>query len=98
MGFLFNGGAEIFISAVFLIVAATIVISIVKGLQTWKKNNESPRLSVEAVVAAKRAEVHTFHQPNAGDATGMHGYTTTTNTTYFMYVFSLRLATGWSSE
>ena len=52
MGFLFNGGAEIFISAVFLIVAATIVISIVKGLQTWKKNNESPRLSVEAVVAA----------------------------------------------
>ena len=41
MGFLLNGGAEIFISAVFLILAATIVISIVKGLQTWKKNNES---------------------------------------------------------
>ena len=38
----------------------------------------------EAVVAAKRAEVHTFHQPNAGDATGMHGYTTTTNTTYYV--------------
>lgn len=84
MVFLFNGGAEIFISAVFLIVVATIVISIVKGLQTWKKNNESPRLSVEAVVAAKRAEVHTFHQPNAGDATGIHGYTTTTNTTYYV--------------
>lgn len=97
MGFLFNGGAEIFISAVFLIVAATIVISIVKGLQTWKKNNESPRLSVEAVVAAKRAEVHTFHQPNAGDATGMHGYPRL-RTQLIMYVFSLRLATGWSSE
>ncbi len=39
---------------------------------------------MEAVVAAKRAEVHTFHQPNAGDATGMHGYTTTTNTTYYI--------------
>lgn len=71
-------------SIVFLILIAVFVVAFVKGIEQWHKNNNSPRLEVNAVVIAKRVDVsHTTHA-NAGDVTGAHGHHTTASTTYYV--------------
>lgn len=60
----------------FVAVAAVIVVTAVRGLSQWHKNNNSPRLTVSAVVVAKRTNV-TRH--SNGDNTGLHH----TSTTYY---------------
>lgn len=71
-------------SIVFLIVIAVFVIAFVKGIGQWHKNNNSPRLEVNAMVIAKRVDVsHTTHA-NASDITGAHGYHTAVSTTYYV--------------
>jgi hypothetical protein len=53
----------IFIGIIFVIVFIGIIVSLFKGLRQWKKNEESPRLSVPAIVKIKRTNVtrHTHH-------------------------------------
>lgn len=68
----------------FILVFGVFVVNIVKGLMQWNKNNHSPRLTVDATVVAKRTNVSHHHHANAGDATGAHGYHTTTSTTYYV--------------
>lgn len=41
----------------FLLVFGTIIVSLIRGLKEWNHNNNSPRLTVEAEVVAKRNEV-----------------------------------------
>ena len=67
--------------AVFLVF---FIITAAKGIGTWHKNNNSPRLTVEATVVAKRQNTEVHHHPNGGDATGAHGMHTTTSTTYYV--------------
>ena len=55
----------------------------VKGLSQWNKNNHCPRLSVTASVVSKRTNVSRHSHPNAGDATGAHGFHSTTSTSYY---------------
>lgn len=45
----------------FIIVVGIIIFSLVRGIITWNKNNQSPRLTVSVVVAAKRENI-THHQ------------------------------------
>lgn len=59
------------------------VIVIVKMIKTWHKNNNSPRLTVDATVVAKRTSVTHHNHANAGDMTGAHGYYTTSSTSYY---------------
>ncbi|WP_059170542.1 DUF2500 domain-containing protein [Bacillus sp. FJAT-27445] len=47
----------IFISAIFVIVIGFILVSVVKGVGQWSNNNKQPRLTVKAVVVAKRTKV-----------------------------------------
>lgn len=68
----------------FLVVFGIMIASVVQGIATWHKNNNSPRLTVPAVVAAKRESVTHHQHPNAGDASGAHGFTMTTSTTYYV--------------
>ena len=68
---------------VFAIVFGIIIVSAVQGIGTWHKNNNSPRLTVPAVLVAKRKSVTQHQHPNAGDASGAHGFHTTTSTTYY---------------
>ena len=68
----------------FLVVFGVIIASVVQGIGTWHKNNNSPRLTVPAVVAAKRESVAQHQHPNAGDASGAHGFHTTTSTTHYV--------------
>lgn len=68
----------------FLVVFCIIIASVVQGIATWHKNNNSPRLTVPAVVVAKRESVTQHQHPNAGDVSGAHGFTMTTSTTYYV--------------
>lgn len=49
--------APIFIGIVFVIVIGVIVVSMVKGVATWSKNNNSPILEVQSKVVTKRMSV-----------------------------------------
>ncbi len=69
---------------VFLLALGTILFTLVGNLRTWNKNNHSPRLTVQAAVVAKRTQVSRHQHANAGDATGAHGYTTGSVTTYYV--------------
>lgn len=78
--FLFGTGLfEIMFMVVFVLVLATFAVTLVRGIGQWHKNNQSPRLEVEAVMVAKRVEVSHHHHTNAG-GTGMH---TSTSTSYY---------------
>ena len=46
------------------------IVTAVRGISTWNKNNHSPRLTVEATVVSKRQNTSVHHHNNAGDATG----------------------------
>ena len=67
----------------FAAVLVIILVQAFRGLKTWNKNNNSPRLSVPASVVAKRTNVSYHRHANAGDATGAHGYHTDSSTTYY---------------
>lgn len=67
----------------FAAVLVIILVQAFRGLKTWNKNNNSPRLSVPASVVAKRTNVSYHRHANAGDATGAHGYHTGSSTTYY---------------
>jgi hypothetical protein len=47
----------IFIGIIFVIVISLILISIIKGITQWNKNNHSPILDVVAKVVAKRTAI-----------------------------------------
>ena len=49
-----GGGFEVMFFLVFVIIIGIFVLTAVKGIGEWNKNNQSPRLTVEASVAAKR--------------------------------------------
>lgn len=68
----------------FIIILAMVVITFTKGIATWNKNNHSPRLTAEAKIVAKRQNTTHHNHPNAGDATGAHGYHTTFSTSYYV--------------
>ena len=74
------GAIPLFALAIFILFA----VMLVKGAAQWSKNNNSPRLTVECVVVDKRTETMMHQMPVAGDASGAHGYHTTTDTTHFV--------------
>ena len=67
----------------FGVILVLFIVTAVRGISTWSKNNHSPRLTVEATVVSKRQNTSVHHHNNAGDATGAHGIHTTTSTTYY---------------
>lgn len=58
--FMFRG----MFSIVFLLVIGMFIFVFVKSISTWSKNNNSPRLIVDAVVVAKRTNVSHHHGQN----------------------------------
>ena len=85
MGFALTFGVmQVVVFLVFAVVLVGFVIQLVKGVGTWNQNNKSPRLAVSARVVSKRTQVTQHTHPNAGDATGAHGFHTTTSTSYYV--------------
>lgn len=78
------GIIDIIFPLMFILVFGIIVFTFIQGIAEWNKNNHSPRLTVPAAVVAKRTNVTHHHQANGGDASGAHGFHTTTNTTYYV--------------
>lgn len=69
---------------VFFIAVGSFVVTAVRGIGEWNKNNNSPRLTVAAAVVAKRQHISHSHHANAGDVSGAHGYHTSTDTKYYV--------------
>ena len=89
MGFGFGfdtafGFAQVFIFAVFAIIVVSFIAMAVKGISTWHKNNNSPRLTVDASVVSKRQNttVHHHHDSNTG---GMYNSSSTTYYATFQF-------------
>ena len=70
---------SIMFSIVFIIVIGMFVVTVIKGIGQWNKNNNSPRLTVPATVVAKRTNVS--HHNHAG-TNGHHHHST--STTYYV--------------
>ena len=86
----FNFGFSMFgimFTLVFILVFGIFVVTIIRSIGEWNKNNNSPRLTVSAVVVAKRTDVshhhhdhHTHHstsyyvtfQVDSGDRMELH--------------------------
>ena len=86
-GFGFGGGFGLFQIMFFLMFALFVVLfisAIVRGIGEWNKNNHSPKLTVPVVVVAKRTKVSRHRHANAGDASGAHGYHTSTSTSFYV--------------
>lgn len=69
---------QVMFTLVFLLVIGVFIVSFVRGLGTWSKNNRSPRLTVEAKVVSKRTDI--THHHGAGEhhhsSTSTHYYAT----------------------
>lgn len=70
--FMFNG----MFSIVFFLIIGVFVYIIVSGIGTWRKNNNSPRLIVDAVVVSKRTNVSHHHGQNSIGSTSTSYYVT----------------------
>lgn len=70
MGFMFSIFPILF-TLVFLLVFGTILYTVVRGIQQERKNNHSPRLTVDAKVVSKR----TNYRRSSGSSSHM-GHTT----------------------
>lgn len=73
--------APIFIGLVFIIIIGAILVNATRGINQWRKNEQSPRLSVRANVKAKRLDVrrHSHHNDN--------NLQTSSTTTYYYVTF-----------
>ena len=58
----------------FLMFTVVFIVILVKIIGQWHNNNQSPRLTVEATVVAKRG--HTTHHHDAGNLSHSHSSTT----------------------
>lgn len=73
----------IFIGIIFVIVIVGILFSVFKGIGQWHKNEQSPELTVPAIVKSKRADVsrradmHYQHDNH-------HHHSSSTQTKYFV--------------
>lgn len=75
---------ELLFPVIFILIFIMIIFTFAKGISTWHKNNNSPRLTVSARIVAKRQNTTYQNHPNAGDTSGSHGYHTTSSTTYYV--------------
>ena len=50
-------------NVVFVLILGVILVTLVRSIGQWSKNNHSPRLTVDAKVVAKRTNVHSSHRP-----------------------------------
>ena len=75
MGFIF----EIMFPLVFILVFGIVIYGIIQGISQWNKNNNSPKLNVNAKVVSKRTNVSRHNHSTTGN---MHH----THTSTYYYV------------
>lgn len=70
---------NIMFTITFMLVVGIFIITIIKGIGQWNKNNHSPRLTVPTIVVSKRTNV-SHHTHNQADSHHHHH----TSTTYYV--------------
>lgn len=73
------GMFHIMFTLVFALVFVLFIVTAVKGISQWSKNNHSPKLTVPATIVAKRTNVS---RHRSGGANGHHHHHT--STTYYV--------------
>ena len=69
MGFGFDFGFGMFgvmFTLMFILVFGIFLVTIVRGIGQWNKNNHSPRLTVPATVVSKRSHTRHHHHNTGG--------------------------------
>lgn len=86
------GGAGVMFTVVpvlviigFITVLGIVVYRLVQGAQKWKRNNDSPVLTVEARVVTKRTDVSQYQHANMTNNTMDTAY----STTYYYVTFEV---------
>ncbi|MEH7097985.1 DUF2500 domain-containing protein [Neobacillus vireti] len=74
----------IFIGLIFVIVIGSILFSIFKGVGQWRKNEQSPKLSVPAKVKSKRAHVSRTTDMHHHQQENHHLHSSSSHTSYFV--------------
>lgn len=67
--------APILIGIIFVIVFIGVIFNLLRGVSQWKKNEDSPRLSVPAIIKSKRTHVSRYHN-HQNENINSHGSTT----------------------
>lgn len=67
---------------VFLLILGMFLVTFIRGLGTWHKNNQAPRLTVAVEIVAKRTNVS--HHTHSGGPDSM-GHTSTSTTYYVTF-------------
>lgn len=70
----------IMFSLVFFLVIGVFIVTFVRGISQWNKNNHSPRLTVDATVVSKRTNISRHHHSGGTNQMGH----TSTSTTYYV--------------
>ena len=78
---------EVMFFLVFALVIGVFLFGLVRGISQWNKNNNAPRLTVEATVVAKRADVSHRHHSGGPDHMG-HSHSSTS------YYVTFQVASG----
>lgn len=63
----------------FLTIFGMILVTAIKGISQWNRNNHTPRLTVQAEVVSKRGNVSHHHHSGGPDSAGY----STSSTTYY---------------
>ena len=68
---------QVMVPLMFVLVFGFMIVTLVRGIGEWNKNNHSPRLTVPVTLVEKRSEVHRY-PVSAGKVQTMH-----TSTSYY---------------
>ena len=87
MGFGFDVFSVLF-PLMFVVIFGLFLVTIVRNLSNWNKNNHSPRLTVPATVVSKRTDISTsMHHHGTGAGAGMHAHTSRSTWYYATFEF-----------
>lgn len=73
---------QVIMLLVFVLVLGSIIVTLIRGVGEWNKNNQSPKLTVPATVVAKRSDVHRY-PVSTGNVQTMH------TSTYYYATFQV---------
>ena len=77
-------GIEFMSMIIFLFVIGIFLTNIIRGIEVWNRNNNSPRLTVDAYVVSKRRNTTHHNHGNIYDVNGVQSYHTTSSTSYYV--------------
>lgn len=75
---------DVLFPIVFIFIIVVIIVTVAKKIGTWSKNNNSPRITVQAKLVTKRQNTTYSTHSNGGDITGAPGVYTVANTQYYV--------------